>query len=157
MGALIAPSELIQRMRGKRVYFDSAPIIYALENNPRYAEIALQFTDASEKRDFFGFTGTMALVELLVKPLQEQNAALVANIKQLFASGDVFTCLEHPHDTLMLSAQLRASYRLKMADAIHMATAIHNRCNFFLTNDSKLSSISTLEVILLDDLIGHRA
>jgi len=109
MGALIAPSELIQRVRGKRVYRDSAPIGYVLENNPRYADIALQFTDASERNDLFGFTGTMALVELLVKPLREQNAALAANIKQLFASGDIFTCLEHPHDTLMLSAQLRAA------------------------------------------------
>jgi predicted nucleic acid-binding protein len=156
MGTIKAADQIIERMLGKRVYFDSAPIIYALENNPRYAAIALKFTDAAEKRQFFGFTGTMVLVEMLVKPLREQNTALVAHIKQLFAIGDVFTCLDHPNETLMLSAELRAKNGLKMADAIHMATAIHNRCAFFLTNDSKLKSISTLEVILLEDFVEHR-
>lgn len=151
-------------MLDKRVYFDSAPIIYALENNPRYAAMSLDFTDAAEKRLFFGFTGTLALVEMLVKPLREQNTALVATIRQLFASGDLFTCLEHSNETWLLSAQLRATHGLKMADAIHIATAIHNRCAFFLTNDHRLSSLnsvfcqgsttnSTLEIILLDDLV----
>ena len=99
-----------------------------------------------------------------MKPLREQNTALVATIRQLFASGDLFTCLEHSNETWLLSAQLRATHGLNMADAIHIATAIHNRCAFFLTNDHRLSSLNlvfcqlstttpTLEIIFLDDLV----
>ena len=57
MGTLASLAPTLQRMRGKRVYFDTAPLIYALENAPHFAECAIPFRQASGKRELVGFTG----------------------------------------------------------------------------------------------------
>jgi predicted nucleic acid-binding protein len=50
------------------------------------------------------------------------------------------------------AARIRAVYDLHIADAIEIATALNSRATFFLTNDKRLSSVSGIEVLLLDEL-----
>ena len=73
-------------MQGKRVYFDTAPLIYAIENVADYVQCSIPFFRASEERQLFGFTGAITLSEMLVKPMRERNAEVVARIKGLFES-----------------------------------------------------------------------
>ena len=47
------------------------------------------------------------------------------------------------------AAELRAKYRFKTPDAIHLAAAIEHGCDRFLTNDVKLQSCSEIVVDLL--------
>ena len=47
------------------------------------------------------------------------------------------------------AARLRAKYRFKTPDAIHLAAAIEHGCDRFLTNDVKLQRCSEIVVELL--------
>jgi predicted nucleic acid-binding protein len=49
--------------------------------------------------------------------------------------------------------RLRANYNLRTPDAIQLATAIQARATAFLTNDSFLTSVSDLEILILDQLV----
>jgi predicted nucleic acid-binding protein len=52
------------------------------------------------------------------------------------------------------AARLRANYSLRTPDAIQLATAIRSGASFFLTNDSKLPSLTSLNVLILNRLIA---
>ena len=50
------------------------------------------------------------------------------------------------------AARIRAVYKFKMPDAIHLATAITQRADVFLTNDYQLVTIKEIPVIKMEDL-----
>ena len=150
MGTLASLGDTLTRMRGKRVYFDTAPIIYALENPPGYAECAIPFLQASGDRELIGFTGSATLAEILVKPLRVGNKDYAEHLKTLFLSGDVFQCAEHSTDVFILAASLRASHNYRAIDALQLATSITLGCHFFVTNDTAFKSTSTTEVVVIN-------
>lgn len=152
MGTLNPVDSVLQRMRGRRAYFDTAPVIFAIENVVGYAELAIPFFRASEDRHIFGFTGLITLTELLVKPLRTKNTEVTARVKALFETDDIFTCVDHSRDAYLLAAELRAEHNMKMVDALQCATAIVTGCNFFVTNDFKFKSTPSLEVICIEHL-----
>lgn len=149
MGTLASLGDTLKRMRSKRVYFDTAPIIYALENPPGFAECAIPFLQASGDRAFVGFTGSATLAEMLVKPFREGNKEYAEHLKTLFLSGDIFQCVEHSTDVFILAASLRAAKNYTAIDALQLATATTLGCHFFVTNDDSFKSTSTTEIVLL--------
>ena len=149
MGTLASLAPTLQRMRGKRVYFDTAPLIYALENAPHLAECAIPFLQASGKRELVGFTGVATLAEMLVMPLRDKNKDYAEQLKALFLSGDVLQCTDHSTEMFLLAATLRADHRYKAIDALQMATSITLGCQFFITNDEAFKSTDTTEVVFV--------
>ena len=142
-------------MHGKRVYFDTAPIVYALENVPHFAEASIPFLRASEDRTLIGFTGAVTLAEMLVKPLSVKNTEYAEVLKALFVSGDIFECVEHSRDAYIGAAGLRAEHRHKFVDALQLATAQTLGCQFFVTNDLKFKSTALIEVVCIQDYTGQ--
>lgn len=54
------------------------------------------------------------------------------------------------------AARLRAETGVKLADALHAATALWARCSLFVTNDADFRRIEGLRTVVLDDLLGDR-
>jgi predicted nucleic acid-binding protein len=50
------------------------------------------------------------------------------------------------------AAELRAKYNLRAPDALQLATAIENRANYFLTNDTRLRSVKEIQSVTLAEL-----
>jgi len=51
------------------------------------------------------------------------------------------------------SAKLRVKYRIKIPDAIQVASGLVNGANAFITNDSNLKKIKEIKVIVLEDVV----
>lgn len=93
----------------------------------------------------------LSFAECAVKPYQEGNWMALDQIKLMF---------QMPHLTLFPvddrvaeeAARIRAIYNFKMPDAIHLATAIIQQADVFLTNDYKLATIKEIPVIILEEL-----
>jgi len=153
MGAIARLDDTLARMQGKRVYFDTAPIIYALENAPHFAAASIPFIRASEDRKIVGFTGAITLAEMLVKPLRQGRGEYADVLKGLFTSGDLFDCVDHTRDTYILAASLRAEHRYKFVDALQIATARTLGCQFLITNDHKLASSPLTEVVCVQTFL----
>jgi len=50
------------------------------------------------------------------------------------------------------AARLRARHNLRTPDSIQMATAIHAKASFFLTNDDRLLDLPKPKLLILDKL-----
>ena len=122
---------------------DSAPIIYVLENG-EFADrfqplLELQRTGAIR----LAIT-TTAIVEVLTGPYATGDEALARRYRAMFDSWQVVT-LDVP--IAESTARLRAEFRLKLADAIQLASALAINADALVTHDRDFSRVKGLRVI----------
>jgi len=133
--------EWIAQLQGKVVGLDTAPLIYFMEQNPKYLEMMRLFFRAFDRGDFRMVTSTVTLVEVLVHPLRQGNTLLAQEYREILLNQESLTVVELTPDIAETAAKLRASYNLRSPDSIQMATAIREGASFFLTNDARLPSL----------------
>lgn len=120
-----------------RIYLDSCAVIYAFEGIPELrAKIGALLLPPNEESPCVIYTDLTRL-ECRVKPLAEQNAGLLKTYDDFFSTPGYE---KHALDTLTfdLATDLRAEYRIKTPDALHLAAAIAAGCAQFWTNDTHL-------------------
>ena len=122
-----------------RVYLDSCLWIYAVEDPAGKGQGVLeQLLSGIESQDIC--LSHLIRMECLVEPIRSENAELVKQYENIWALGEVAELTRADFD---LAARLRASFRLKTPDALHLAVAANNRCDELWTNDSRLSAVAT--------------
>lgn len=98
-----------------------------------------------------GIGSVVLLPELLSKPMREQAHEKLAELGSLLARLEL-----RPIDlaTVELAVSLGASYRLRAADAIHLATAVAAGADRFITNNKAdfAKSITEVDVTYPEDL-----
>lgn len=144
---------MIAAMRGHRVYVDTNVFIYFLEKNADFFPAAAPVVQAIIAKEFVGFTGEIAVAETMVRPYRTRDPAAIANTQAFFWSEDFLTILPHNKTTFDCAARLRAAQRIKLIDAVHIATAIEAACRFFITNDKAMRSTGQLNVVQLASLL----
>jgi predicted nucleic acid-binding protein len=125
-----------------RVYLDSAPIIYLVEDVVPYA---------SELEGQLSVLGTVQVcsdltrLECRVKPIRDGEPALLAAFDRYFADviAEVVPLVPQVIDQATL---LRARYAVSTPDALHLAAAIFSGCDLFLTNDHRLARCAEIPV-----------
>jgi predicted nucleic acid-binding protein len=137
------------QFHGKKVYFDTNIFIYLLEHHQELGEICLSLVQSAVDKEMDGYSGELVLAELLVKPLKDNNARAVQAVKDLFTKDTRIELLPHTKSAFITAAHLRATYKIKLPDALHIATAIENDIEVFLTNDREIPSIPEFTVLQL--------
>ena len=145
MGQLTFPN-------GSRVYLDTAPIIYSVEQSTDYWGLLRGLWNSVEARDVEVVTSELSLLETLVHPFRKNDAELISAYETLLTDSDVHLV---PITMAILRAAIsfRAEQNLKTPDAIHAATAALSNCDYLVSNDTDFSRVTTLNVIILSDLI----
>ena len=118
-----------------RIYLDSAPLIYLVENILPYASfLATRLTVPGTIQ----VCSELSRLECRVKPIHDKEATLLAAFDSYFADiiSDVIPLTRQVID---LATELRARYGFKTPDAIHLSAAITGDCDLFLTNDHRLN------------------
>ncbi len=117
-----------------RLYLDTSPIIFAVERvESHFAAVVTRISQP----DVSLVTCELAWLETRVKPLKNNDAALLADF-ELFFQESLPSVLPLDRRTMTKAAELRATHRFKTPDAIHLAAAILGRCDVFYTNDQDL-------------------
>jgi predicted nucleic acid-binding protein len=135
-----------------RLGLDTPPVIYFVEENPRYIDIVAEIFGHISRRELIGITSVVTLGEVLVQPLVHRNLWLQQEYRNLLLRAASFQTLSIDPETAEEAARLRARYRLRMADAMQLATAIRAGCQAFLTNDMALLRVTEIRVVVLDQL-----
>ncbi|MCS6918134.1 MAG: PIN domain-containing protein [Fimbriimonadales bacterium] len=128
----------------RRVYLDSAPVIYLVEGvYPYYANLQslLQPSDLLTVSD-------LSRLECRVQPIRTGNTILLGHYDAFFNTR-VAEIVSLTSEVIDRATEIRARYRYSVADSIHLAAAIVAQCDLFLTNDLRLTNFRELPVATL--------
>ena len=86
-------------------------------------------------------------------PLRESNPALLQQFDKFFSQPEVVVT---PLDARVfnLATELRAQYRLKTPDALHLAAAISSDCDAFWSNDERLAKVAGNRIEVVNVIAG---
>jgi predicted nucleic acid-binding protein len=143
---------VIDDFRQKIIFLDTAPLIYFIEGNSEYQQGLKQIFEANDKGDFTFITSSITLLEVLVKPLREGQTELADQYKRILTTANGIQIFDITNALAVKAAELRAKYNLRTPDALQIATAIENNAAYFLTNDTRLRSVSEINTITLPEL-----
>ena len=136
----------------RRLYVDSAPLIYYVEENSTYLDKMRQIVSIIDDTDLVAYSSVLTLAEVLVMPLRKDEQRLVRAYKEILLAGDDYEMVDFTTEIAVVAAEIRARYGLGTPDSIHVATAVTTQCDAMLTNDRDMKRIRELTILLLDDL-----
>ncbi|HCZ35452.1 MAG: PIN domain-containing protein [Cyclobacteriaceae bacterium] len=142
-------SGAIEKFDNKAVYLDTAPLIYYLEQNATHSSYLNQLFKKNEAGEFIFYTSVVTLTEVLTLPFRQGNVELAEQYQYFLSETQTLKLIPANIPIARLAAKLRAAYGIRMPDAIHLATAMEIKADWFLTNDIALKKIKELNVITL--------
>jgi len=132
------------------ICLDANCVIYLIEKNPVWGpKIVGRLALAKSAGDTLAVCD-LARTECLIGPLKTADAALLADYQRFFASSAV-QMLPITPAACERAAEVRvaSAMKIKLPDAMHLATAIEYGCGLFLTNDAQLARCSAILVEVL--------
>lgn len=134
---------------GVTVMVDTAPFIYLLESHPQFADQFVGLFEAAAAGEITIALSTVTLAEVLTGPFKVGQTTLAKRYEKALSNYNVI-----PVSTPIaaLAAQLRAQYRLKLPDAIQLATALDIGAAAFVTHDRDFSAVTGIDILTGDSV-----
>lgn len=121
-----------------RIYLDANIFIYVVEGHPTLRRPLEQLMEGIQTGTIQALTSELTLAEVLVKPLSQPERHYVTEYRLLLSGRPDLPVMPVTREVLEKSAELRASIGGKLADAIHVATAVIANCTHILTDDERI-------------------
>lgn len=141
---------LVERLNGKTVVIDSAPLIYFMERHPTFYALVRPVFEALERGEFVAMTSSVTIAEVLPHPIRHGRFELVSIYRDFFAQ--YLPVISVTAEIAETAARLRAGHGLRTPDAIQVGTALVHQAELFLTNDSRLGRLKQPEVLSVADI-----
>ena len=123
---------------------DSAPIIYFLEGHPKFGPRFEPLFEANGAGHLRFAATTITIAEVLRGRLQAADDALARRYHAILESWQPIAL---DFDIAESAARLRASLRLKLADAVQAASALVINAAALVTHDRDFSRVRWLRII----------
>lgn len=133
-----------------RIFLDTAPLIYFLDDDENYAEKMRQIFYGILTSGAEIITSAVTVTEYLTYPLRIGNAE---NINVFFEFMNDAGINIQPIDirTAVKAAEIRAEYTaFKPMDSLQLASACINHCDIFLTNDKQLCQFKEIRCVTVE-------
>ncbi len=131
-----------------KIYWDSMLIIYLLEGNPAFSKRVQHLLQRSFERGDSLYTSFLAYGEVMAGAVNSPEK--VSKIQKTMGEMG-FTYLPFDGGAVMPFSRLRAKNKLKVADAIHLASAASAGIDLFLTGDKQLMGLDVAGVQFIAD------
>ena len=138
---------MTENFDNKAIYLDTAPLIYYLEQRTEYISFLNRLFKKNESGDFRFYSSSILITEVLTLPYKLGNNALVEKYEFFLTQSPFLNLISVTPSIAKLSAKLRSEHGLKLPDAVHFATALETKVDFFLTNDFAFNKIPGLTII----------
>ena len=136
----------------KKVFVDTAPIIYYLENSPLYSEVVKRFFATCIEKNIKVVTSVVTVEEYLVYPYLSGQMDLADNFKRFLDYMNV-EIVDINSDIAEFASKLRGQYKgFKAMDALQISSAIASECDMFFTNDRQLRQEKEIPCMTMEDL-----
>lgn len=135
-----------------KVFIDTAPLIYYLEQNPQYYKKTRKFFGECYELDTQLVTSVITIEEYCVFPFRNSKLELIQNFYKFLYDME-FDLIDVNDSIAKKAAQIRAFYKdFKAMDALQLATACLTGCDLFLTNDKQLIQFTEKKCITIEEL-----
>lgn len=129
---------------GTLVLVDSAPIIYTLEANAKFAaQFAPLFQRHADGEIVLAVT-TITIAEVLSGPLKLGEEVLAKRYRAVLEAWQV---VDFTADVAESAARMRGKYGLKLPDAIQVASALAINADALVTHDRDFAKVRGLRVL----------
>jgi predicted nucleic acid-binding protein len=136
----------------KRLFLDTAPVIYFVERNPKYLDRVRPAFERIDAGALMAVTSPITLAECLVVPYRLSRPEATRAFADRIIKSDHTTFFHIDQRVAEQAAELRARYNLSLTDAFQAALALSAECDAFLTNDGLFKRVAEVNVIVLDDM-----
>lgn len=134
----------------KKVFFDTAPFIYYLEDDGVFYEKAEKLFTENREADFV--TSTVTVGEYLTGAFKKNDEQNASDFKNVIADY-YFEVVPISWEIAEEAARIRAKYSgFKMMDSLQLATAKIKGCDAFISNDLQLKQYEDVMVIVVDEV-----
>ena len=120
-----------------RIFWDTNLFVYLIEDRGERAEQVVALREWMIERDDELMTSALTLGEVLVKPMESGDEALMRRYEH--AIGTVATVLPFDDRAAPRFAEIRRDRSIRAPDAIQLACASAASLDLFVTNDDRLS------------------
>lgn len=136
----------------KRVFIDTAPIIYYLENSTLYSDSIKKFFAKCLEENIQIVTSAITVEEYLVFPYSSGKMEFADNFKKFIEYMNI-EVIDIDSNIAEQGAIIRGQYKqFKAMDVLQIAAAIVSGCDMFFTNDKQLRQEKELPCMTMDDL-----
>ena len=132
---------------GSTVTVDSAPIIYVLEDHARHARRYVPLFEAASRGEIQLVVSTVTLAEVVAGPLRAGNEILAAQYHRALQGSRNWRIVALTEDIAFLAARIRVARKLRLPDAIQVATAVGSGSIALVTHDVDFKSVSEIRVL----------
>lgn len=134
--------------KAQSLYLDTNLYIYFFENVPKFSDLIEDIFNVCSQNKIQIIASQLLFTEILVKPLKI-NSQLTKAYLNLPQSFPLPKLQDVNHQIAIQAAQLRADFNLRSPDAIHAATALESKVDYFITSDKQFKKIKSLPSIIL--------
>ena len=134
----------------KKIFLDTAPIIYYLQNSELYNANMKRFWEKYIMYDYV--TSAITVTEYLTYPYRQNDYKLIGYFYSFVEQMDIQIC---NIDKMIAekAAQIRAKYKyFKTMDSLQLATACVTGCDLFLTNDKQLKQFEEIQCVTVEEI-----
>jgi predicted nucleic acid-binding protein len=131
---------------GATVLIDTNPLVYWFEGSELAVPFEPVFADIEAGR-IDAVVTPITVAEVVSGPLRAGQDALAERYRQAITAGQGFSVRDTNADIAVLAARLRIRHRLKLPDAIQLATCVQAGCFALLTRDRDFGSVTDVLVL----------
>jgi predicted nucleic acid-binding protein len=124
-----------------KLYLDSMLWVYYFEGHQVFGPPTQSFVNRMRRARHEFLSSHLILAEVLVLPKRNGDIFTATTYRRFFLSSAVHL-IPFGLDVAERFADLRASARVKPADALHLALAASAGTDYFVTTDTKLHSLT---------------
>lgn len=133
------------------IALDTNILIYAHNQSKDHGPAAIKLLDRIQKVKPKVFISVIIFEEFLVQIYKKKLEKDLIGYQDFITGSGLFTVVDVTREIATTAAKIRAHYKLKAPDAIHLASAIESKAKMFVTVDRRLPrKINGLRVKLLD-------
>ena len=129
---------------GSLLLVDSAPIIYTLEAHPKFAGRYASLFARHAAGELSLAVTTITIAEVLIGPFGAGEESLAKRYRSVLESWQVVELTAEIAET---AARLRAKLKLKLPDAIQVASALAVNADALVTHDRDFAKVRGLRVV----------
>jgi predicted nucleic acid-binding protein len=130
--------EILEDLQAGKVYLDTNVFIYAVEAVAEYVAAVEVLFGLIEDGTVSAVTSELTLAEALAKPLEVGRYDIAQVYEAMLTPSTWLSVVPIDRSILIEAAKLQAQLKLRLPDAIHVATAIATGCPTVLSNDRRL-------------------